>query len=200
MATPKINRIPQELYDIKTPDEPVQLPWDPRSPMFGRSPIPLDVTAAAETPDHKNHHNSHQNTSALTADSASSSFNPLDPRSPLLNGNRTPIPAENFSDNSTPAPSPSVVAGGKNRQQKKNTNNNNNKGGGGNARKNGGQANQSKSNNGSQQQHQQNNANNNNKKEVRKKKMLVTNAEPKPIKRQIAFGDATNLTVGTNES
>jgi len=76
--TPKTAKIPSELLQLKTPEEPTQLPWDPRSPLGNRTPINLIE------PTH----------SPITGPIIVNNSNPLDPRSPLLDGNRTPIPAD----------------------------------------------------------------------------------------------------------
>jgi len=93
------NNTKNNIHEFSTPSNPISLPsWDPRSPMQNRTPINL-----IDPEDHPNHHDLSQ----VPLDSASpkaplvvpptpdvdlSIYNPLiDPRSPVFNGNRTPI-------------------------------------------------------------------------------------------------------------
>eukprot|EP01123_Difflugia_compressa_P008959 TRINITY_DN284_c1_g1_i3.p2 TRINITY_DN284_c1_g1~~TRINITY_DN284_c1_g1_i3.p2 ORF type:complete len:190 (+),score=45.81 TRINITY_DN284_c1_g1_i3:377-946(+) len=87
--TPRVFKaVHPTLSNIKTPEDPVQLPWDPRSPLLNRTPInliePMAVSPSSSTPIAPVVH----------------AFNPLDPRSPLLTGNRTPIPMDDNTSQS----------------------------------------------------------------------------------------------------
>eukprot|EP01124_Arcella_intermedia_P030337 TRINITY_DN661_c0_g1_i1.p1 TRINITY_DN661_c0_g1~~TRINITY_DN661_c0_g1_i1.p1 ORF type:complete len:141 (+),score=22.03 TRINITY_DN661_c0_g1_i1:167-589(+) len=134
MDTPKYTKVTQNVQ-MHTPEELVQVPWDPRSPMANRTPIPLDSPSVVPL-----------ETSASTP-TVAYPMNPLDPRSPLVEGNRTPIPADEL----------------KNDKPKKQGGHKKNK--------------------------------NKDKKETRKMKVVTHThtQDKKPIKRQIAFFDSTNV-------
>jgi len=79
--TPK-TKIPAELLNLKTPEEPIQQAWDPRSPLQNRTPI--NLIEPADSP------------SVCTPNAVTNpkDLKELDPRSPLLDGNRTPVPLD----------------------------------------------------------------------------------------------------------